>query len=169
VDPGAKVPYEIIFSTYISASMLGNYIYQLIVSQWGNDMVFQMILVGSSGAFFLGSVFQTPSMVFVISMFVQAFVGGYWPSIGFLRGRYVMPEMRSMCMTISRLGTLAISVTLLTLIHHSPMMMLLACATLNGAASYLQNTISVAHDAVALRGDTTDDEGDSSDHGTSKY
>lgn len=83
--------------------------------------------------------------------------------MGFLRGRYVMPEMRSMCMTISRLGTLVISVMLLTFIHHSPMMMMLSCAVLNGTASYLQNTISAVHDAVAFRGDTTDDEADASE------
>ena len=71
VEESKTVPYEIVYSCYISASMLGNYVYQLVISQWGNDMVFQMILVGSSAAFFLGSVFQTPVMVFVISLFVQ--------------------------------------------------------------------------------------------------
>ena len=139
VEEAKTVPYEIVFSTYISASMLGNYMYQLIVPSWGNDMVFQMILVGSSGAFFLGSVFQTPVMVFIISIFVQGCVGGYWPSIGFLRGRYVVPELRGTCITLSRLGTLIISVLILTVIHHNPMMMLVTCAILNGTASYLQN------------------------------
>jgi hypothetical protein len=71
VEESKTVPYEIVYSCYIGASMLGNYVYQLVISQWGNDMVFQMILVGSSGAFFLGSVFQMPVMVFVISIFVQ--------------------------------------------------------------------------------------------------
>ena len=87
-------------------------------------------------------------------------MGGYWPSIGFLRGRYVVPELRSMSITLSRLGTLVLSVMILSAIHHSPMLILLTCASINGAASYLQNTISIAHDNIAVRGDTTDDEED---------
>merc|ERR1711871_622012 len=143
IEESRTVPYEIVFATYISASMLGNYGYQLLVPMWGNDTVLQMILVGSSGAYFLGGGFQTASMVFMISIFVQGGVGAYWPSVGFLRGRYVRPELRGTFITIAKVGTLLISVTVLSLIHHSPMLTLLSCAILFGGASYLQNSMIV--------------------------
>jgi energy-converting hydrogenase Eha subunit A len=66
------------------------------------DVIFQGILFASSAAFFLGAVFQTPTMAFGISVIVQMCVGGYWPSVGYLRGRYVVPELRVTFLTISR-------------------------------------------------------------------
>jgi hypothetical protein len=48
IEESKAIPYEIIFSTYISSSMLGNYLYQLIAPQWGNDALFQAVMVGSS-------------------------------------------------------------------------------------------------------------------------
>jgi hypothetical protein len=68
----------------------------------GVDVIFQGILFASSAAFFLGAVFQTPTMAFGISVIVQMCVGGYWPSVGYLRGRYVVPELRVTFLTISR-------------------------------------------------------------------
>lgn len=147
-EGSTTVPYEIIFATYIGASMLGNYCYQLIVPYWGNDTVLQMILVGSSGAYFCGAVFSTPSMVFLISIGLQACVGAYWPSIGFLRGRYVLPEQRGTCITVGRLINLVITVCVLTLIHHSSMMTLIVCACLFGGASYFQNSMMQANDTL---------------------
>ena len=85
-----SVPHEIIFASYISASMLGNYLFQLFSSKVGSDNALQGILFGSAVAFFLGSVFQTPLMSYGVSLFVQLCVGGYWPSIGLLRGRFVI-------------------------------------------------------------------------------
>ena len=147
-EKSSSVPYEIIFATYIGASSFGNYCYQIIVPYWGNDAVLQMLLVGSSGAYFCGAVFQTPSMVFLISIGLQACVGAYWPSIGFLRGRYVLPEQRGTCITVTRIVNLAITVSVLMLIHHSAMMTLIVCAALFGAASYLQHTMMQANDIL---------------------
>jgi hypothetical protein len=87
------VPYPIVFATYIAASMLGNYLYQMGAGQsQGVDNIFQGLLI----------VFQTPTMAFGISIIVQMCVGGYWPSVGFLRGKYVVPELRVTFLTISR-------------------------------------------------------------------
>jgi hypothetical protein len=97
-----SIPYEIIFSAYISSSMLGNYLYQLFSTTVGAENALQAILFGSAAAFFLGSVFQTPMMSFGVSLFVQLCVGGYWPSIGLLRGRSVVPEIRSTTIVIGR-------------------------------------------------------------------
>ena len=146
---GSSVPYEIVFATYIGASMIGNYSYQLFVPYWGNDTILQIILVGSSCAYFFGTIFQTPTMIFMISIGLQACVGAYWPSIGFLRGRYVLPEQRNTCITVGRLINLLITVCVLTLIHHSSMMTLIVCAGLFGGASYLQHTMMQSNDALS--------------------
>ena len=51
----------------------------------------------------------------------------------------------------NRIFTLIIAVALLSTIHHSPMLILLACACLNGGAAYLQNQIA----QVRIRLDTS--------------
>eukprot|EP01038_Epipyxis_sp_PR26KG_P007409 gene7409-10100_t len=118
-----KIPYEILFSSFIVGSMLGNYLYQMYASQIGIENCFQAILFGSSVSYFLGAIFQTSYMAFGISVMVQICMGGYWPSIGYFRAKIILPEFRTMSLTIP-----------------SPMMMLTTCAALNGAAAYIQNT-----------------------------
>jgi hypothetical protein len=150
VEESRTVPYPITFATYIAASMLGNYLYQMHSAHGGHgvagaanvDGIFQAILFASSTAYFLGSVFQTPTMAFGISVVVQMCVGGYWPSVGHLRGRYVQPELRATFLTLSRVIVLVIAVAVLTTIHHSPMLTLIVCACLNGGAAYLQNVVT---------------------------
>ena len=108
IEESHSVPYPLVFATYIATSMLGNYLYQMVSAQRqavhgaGADGTFQEILFCSTAAFFLGAVFQTPTMAFGISIIVQLCVGGYWPSVGYLRGRYVVPELRVTFLTISR-------------------------------------------------------------------
>lgn len=108
IEESHSVPYPLVFATYIATSMLGNYLYQMVSAQRqavhgaGADGTFQEILFCSTAAFFLGAVFQTPTMAFGVSIIVQLCVGGYWPSVGYLRGRYVVPELRVTFLTISR-------------------------------------------------------------------
>jgi hypothetical protein len=145
VEESHTVPYPIVFATYIAASMSGNYVYQMYSTGGAAtnvDSIFQAILFASSTAFFLGAVFQTPTMAFGISIVVQMCVGGYWPSVGYLRGRYVLPELRATFLTISRMFTLVIAVVVLTTIHHNPMLLLIVCACLNGGAAYLQHVVT---------------------------
>ena len=99
--PLEKFPYCLIFSSYVAASMLGAYLHQLFVSKVGNENICGFVLIGSSVAYFLGAVFQTPVLVFGVSLLVHLFMGMYWPSIGHARGRVVTPELRSatLCMT----------------------------------------------------------------------
>jgi hypothetical protein len=96
------IPYELVFSALATSSMLGNYIYGLMAPEWGHDALFQMVLAISAGAFFLGSVFQTPSFILLISIAIQCCVGFYWPGVGFLRGKFTMPEFRSSIVIIIR-------------------------------------------------------------------
>ena len=60
--------------------------------------------------------------------------------IGYFRGKIVLPELRNTTLTIPKVLTLILTTTVLSLIHHSPFLMLTTCATLNGAAAYIQVT-----------------------------
>ena len=82
-----KLPYEIVFSSFIVASMLGNYLFQMLSAPSpaaggatpNMGGLFQGILMGSSVSYFLGSVFLTPILAFAISISIQLCMGGYWP------------------------------------------------------------------------------------------
>lgn len=84
-EEGPSLPYEVIFSSFIVASMIGNYLFQLYAMPspggggGGPAGAFQAILLGTSVSYFLGAVFQTPLMAFGISVVVQLCMGGYWP------------------------------------------------------------------------------------------
>lgn len=107
-EEGQVVPYEVVFSALVATSMLGNYFYQIYapaglgLGLGGADSTFQALLIGTSACFFLGSIFQTPLFAFFISIAVQLFIGGYWPCIGALRGRVVVPELRSTALSLAR-------------------------------------------------------------------
>ena len=51
---------------------------------------------------------------------------------------------------VYRIFTLVIAVVLLSTIHNSPMLILLSCACLNGAAAYLQNQIAQVCETVLI-------------------
>ena len=96
------IPFEIVFSTLITASMLGNYLHQSYSATVGPESAFQGVLVGTAASFFLGAIFQTPLFAFVISVATQVCIGGYWPCVGALRGRAVVPELRGTVQSVGR-------------------------------------------------------------------
>lgn len=115
IEENHHLPYEILFSCLIVTSMLGNYLFQLFTIENNNainsnnansnnnlDMAFQAILVTSSVSYFLGAIFQTSFMAFLISIVVQLCMGCYWPAIGYFRGKIIPPELRSSSLTIAR-------------------------------------------------------------------
>ena len=120
----------------------GNYIYTLTISKYGNDIFFQAVLLVNAAAFFLASIVSSPKIVFIAAIVVQICCGGYWPSIGWLRGRYFLPEIRGVTITISRLLTLCAVVPILWLFHESYTMTLLLCSALNAVAVFLQFKIT---------------------------
>lgn len=102
VEEDHVVPYEIIFSSLVSASMLGNYLHQMYSSALGAETIFQGVLLATSASFFLGSIFQTPLFAFFICIAIQLCIGGYWACIGALRSRVVVPELRGTMLSIGR-------------------------------------------------------------------
>ncbi len=102
-DEKVNLPFEIIFSSFIVASMLGNYTFQMGNQQFGSiESALQALLASSSASFFLGAAFQTPLLAFLASVVVQFCMGGYWPSIGYLRGKIIMSEFRATALVIPR-------------------------------------------------------------------
>ena len=73
------IPFEIFFSSFVLASMLGNYIFQMYAKNnalFGSiEGTFQAVLVVSSGAYLLGAIFQTSIFALLVSIVVQFCVG----------------------------------------------------------------------------------------------
>jgi len=102
VVASTPIPFVLIYATFTMSTMLGNYIYTLTISKYGNDLIFQVVLIANAAAFFLASISSSPQVVFMASIVIQTCSGGYWPSIGWLRGRYFLPEVRSVTITLTR-------------------------------------------------------------------
>ncbi len=87
--------------------MLGNYLYTLLSStNYGSENIFQIILTTSTAASAIGAIMQSPQLVLFASVLIQLCTGAYWPSIGLLRGRYFLPELRGIIVALSRSATL---------------------------------------------------------------
>ena len=93
-----RIPYELIFATFVSCSMLGNYLFQMLLASSLShpvETIFQGVLVVTSVSYFLGALFQTSFFAYMVSLVVQGCVGLYWPCIGYFRGKIVVPELRN--------------------------------------------------------------------------
>jgi MFS family permease len=103
----STLPYILIYSTLMMSSMLGNYLYTLLSStNYGSENIFQIILTTSTAASAIGAIMQSPQLVLFASVLIQLCTGAYWPSIGLLRGRYFLPELRGIIVALSRSATL---------------------------------------------------------------
>lgn len=58
--------------------------------------------MGTSAFFLLGAVFQTSKFALLMSVLVQLCVGGYWPCVGYFRGRLLLHEQRNMVIVITK-------------------------------------------------------------------
>jgi hypothetical protein len=105
-EASQHLPYEVIFSSMILASMLGNYLFQMFARGSGAvstpEAALQGLLVVSSGAYLLGAVFQRAGFALLCAVVVQLSVGGYWPCVGYYRGRLLMHEQRNTVIVLSR-------------------------------------------------------------------
>lgn len=144
------LPYEIIFSCYICASMVGNYVFQIYSSGGGGEggaaasgtlpvpTIFHYVLLGTTIAYGIGATVESPMLIFALSIALHLLMGAYWSCIGILRAQQVPPEYRTAPITVTRTLTLVLSMTVLLHVHHSPTLILLSCSVLAGAATYLQ-------------------------------
>jgi len=122
--------------------MLGNYLYGLFLPKFGGlDVAFQGLLIACCFLFSFGSIITSSFSCFLLATVIHIFVGGYWPSIGALRGRYILPELRSTSVNMARTISLIITVLSLSMFAHSSSLMMMVCALLTGAATYLQSVL----------------------------
>ena len=127
-DEQVRLPYALVFSAFVCASMVGAYLHSLLAARTGADTFFQAILSGLVAAFSLASMVQTPMVVFLSSLCVYGFVGAYWPCIGTLRARAVGAEQRVASQFVSRVASTALTALILVHLHHSSTLTLIACA-----------------------------------------
>lgn len=134
-----QVPFALVFSCCVCASMVGAFTHSLIASKVGADVFFQGVLTGLVAVFSLASMVQTPLVVFVATLLVYAFIGAYWPCIGALRGRSVGAEQRSSSQILSRALSSALTVVVLSNLQHSTTLVLLSCAVMLALAAFFQS------------------------------
>ena len=138
-DERARLPFALIFSAYVCASMVGAYSHGMLVSRVGSDSSFQAVLSGLVAAFSLAGMVQTPIVIFVSSVFVYGLIGAYWPCIGTLRAKAVGAEQRAASQFISRVSSTALTALILIYLHHSATLTLIACAGCLAAATLAQS------------------------------
>jgi len=148
------VPYELVYASMVVATMLGNYVYGMYGPSIGPELSFQIVLISTCLVFFTSALMFSPLPAFLAALVIQLGVGGYWPSIGTLRGRYIVPEQRSTCMNMARVLTMIISSIVLRYVHGSTVLVMSICALLCCVAAYLQHELVTQH---TLEGEDFDD------------
>jgi len=142
-----KLPFELVFACCVMMAMLGNYLFQMHgggglggVTGGGVEGALQVLLLCSCASFVLGAMLQTSLLSFAACLLIQLSVGVYWPCVGSLRARLVPHELRSILLVLQKVAAVGLACLLLSLIHHSPFLLLSACAALDGLAVYFQTT-----------------------------
>ena len=79
-----EMPYEIIFATYMCASMLGNYFYVISThdSTNNNNFIFHYVLLGSTMLYLIAAYISHPLIIFGLSLSIHLCMGAYWSCIG---------------------------------------------------------------------------------------
>jgi hypothetical protein len=153
LEPDAEhhVPFEIVFSCMILASMLGSYLFQVLAgaqnSKFQYGSVLQGVFMASSCLYFVGgSIVSSPVFAFFMALMIQVAIGFYWSSLGFLRAEIVLPELRTHTLSLNKL--LTATVTLVSLhhiaMHRSSFGLLSICAMLNVVALYSHHKLIAA-------------------------
>ena len=153
-DESKLIPYELVYASMVVATMLGNYVHGMFGPSIGPELSFQVVLICTCLVFFAGALMFSPVLAFLVAVLIQFGVGGYWPSIGALRGRYIVPEQRSTCVNMARVLTMLISSTVLRYVHDSAVLMMSVCALLCCTAAYVQHEMVTTH---TLEGEDFDD------------
>ena len=142
-DAATNFPYEIVFACYICASMLGNYLFQIVSASESvpDSALFNYVLIGTAASYLIASYLSSAMLIFVVSIVIHLLMGAYWSCIGVLRAQHIPPEYRGAPVTLTRVATLVLVMLVLVNVHSSPTMIMLCCGVFAGIAAYLQSTI----------------------------
>jgi hypothetical protein len=102
IGQSALVTHSLTHSLTHCRSVPGNYLYSLSSHHYSNDTIFQVVLGLSSAAFFISSISSSPLIILLACLTVHLCAGCYWPSVGFLRGRYLLAETRGVSIALAR-------------------------------------------------------------------
>lgn len=103
----AHLPFILIYSTLMTTAMIGHYLHTLVLPTYGNDFIFQVILLISLASYLLSALssslgLSSLSTMYLVALLIQLCSGAYWPSVGFLRGKYILPEIRAVVISLTR-------------------------------------------------------------------
>eukprot|EP01033_Poteriospumella_lacustris_P008616 gene8617-6207_t len=133
-EEDTTLPYEIVFSSFIGCSMLGNYFFQMTVGSGASssEQMLQSLLVAASVAYFCG----------------------------YYRGRIIPHDLRNIVLVIQKVVTLVVTMIALHFVHDSPVLMLSTCSVLNALAAYVQYSYLDGRVLSQLVSDEDDDDMD---------
>jgi hypothetical protein len=106
--PVSALPLILIYSSLMTMAMIGHYLHTLALPAYGNDRIFQILLLVAGVGYLIAAVLtslssSSPSTIYFLALTLQLCSGTYWPCIGFLRGKYILPEIRGVVITFTRL------------------------------------------------------------------
>lgn len=139
---GDIFPDAIVYSSYLIASIVGTYLSQMLVGDYGESALLQFSLSGGSIFYFLYACTSSTTIAFTSGILVNLTIGAYWALINLFRNKYTEPHVRDGCTSIGRIIACSVSVIILTFTYHSVLFTLLACSILTGVAGYLEYYVS---------------------------
>jgi hypothetical protein len=107
-DTVSPLPLVLIYSSLMTVAMVGHYLHTLALPVFGNDHIFLLLLFIALVGYLLAAVLallssaHSPSTTFFLALILQLCSGAYWPCIGFLRGKFILPEIRGVVISFTR-------------------------------------------------------------------
>ena len=92
-----SLPYGLIFANFMASMMLGSLIFNHIVSSWSmrHDRLILVVLLTAGATFLVDVFFSIEWIVFWGFCIFEVCVGMYFPTMGYLKGKYVDDSCRS--------------------------------------------------------------------------
>lgn len=106
LNANVTFPFGIAFSCYMCSMMCGSILFTLVTSSHdlkSTKYILMLVLTGASMCFLSAVLLRDEILVFWSFCLFEAFVGAYFPSIGYLKGRVVEDGIRGKVYGILRL------------------------------------------------------------------
>ncbi|KAL2020423.1 hypothetical protein VTK56DRAFT_8466 [Thermocarpiscus australiensis] len=96
-SPGQDLPYGIIFSSFMAATLASSLAFNIITERrlMGHASLLVLILATSAVCFFLSANPKSEQSAFWLFCLFEAAVGMYWPCMGSLKGRFIDDGVRA--------------------------------------------------------------------------
>jgi hypothetical protein len=122
-SPPSNLPLGTIFACFMGSVMLGSLSFNLLVSKYkliSHSRLLTIIFATASSSLLVTIVVKDEAMTFWSFCVFEACVGMYWPSVGYLKGRFIDDGVRARVYGMLRIPLNAFVVIALSLIKEGP-------------------------------------------------